>query len=70
MKHRIFLWSTIYNRLLSKGIDGFEIDIRYLDRWIKKYPECFPRFMLENNYTATFNWKLLRWEIKCNLKTK
>jgi hypothetical protein len=63
MKKRCFLWQTIYNKLLNKGVVGHDIDIRYLQRWINLYPCCFPKFMLSNSYTAIFNWELCRWEI-------
>lgn len=35
---------TICNRSLR-----FEIDIRYLSKWIELYPMCFPTFMLNLN---------------------
>ena len=63
MKKRIYLWTTIYNRLISKGVKSYEIDIRYLQRWIDLYPCCFPKFMLSNFFTAIFNSELYRWEI-------
>jgi hypothetical protein len=62
-KKRTYLWSTIYNRLLTKGIKYNDVDVRYLGRWFKEYPECFPRFMLKNNFTVIFNWNLNRYEI-------
>lgn len=64
MKKRIFLWSTIYEKLLLKGVKGFEIDIRYLQRYIREFPDVFPKFMREYRYLAYFNWKLYRWEIQ------
>lgn len=63
MKRKLYLWDTIYERLLSKGVTSHEIDIRYLKRWMDLYPECFPKFMLYHFYTAIFNWELCRWEI-------
>ena len=66
MKKRVYLWATIYNRLLSKEVKGYEIDIRYLQRWIDLFPCCFPKFMLSNLFTAVFNWELCRWEIYKN----
>lgn len=63
MKRRVYLWETIYNKLLSKGVDSYEIDVRYLQRWINLYPDCFPKFMLSNFFTAVFNSEKYRWEI-------
>lgn len=63
MKRKLYLWNTIYNKLLSKGVKSYEIDIRYLQRWIDLYPCCFPKFMLSNFFTAIFNVELYRWEI-------
>ena len=63
-KVRVFLWETIYKRLLKvSGATSYDIDIRYLGRWIKDYPEVFPKFMVKNNYTAYFNGATYRWEI-------
>jgi hypothetical protein len=42
---------------------GFDFDIRYLSRWFKLYPQCFPKYMLAGNYQPTFNWQKMRWEI-------
>lgn len=62
-KNRIYLWSTIYQRLLDKAIPSYDIDIRYLQRWISLYPCCFPEFMISGFFTAVFNAELYRWEI-------
>jgi hypothetical protein len=56
MKKRIYLWETIYNRLISKGIKSYEIDIRYLQRWIDLYPCCFPKFVLSGNFEINLVW--------------
>ncbi len=56
------LWITIYYRLIE-FINVYEIDIRSIDRWLKFYPECFPKFMMSNQYLIHFNSKLLRYEI-------
>lgn len=60
---RVYLWSTIYERLLKKGVKGHEIDIRYLDRWVNEYPSCFPKCVISNSFTAVFNQDKYRWEI-------
>ena len=60
---RVYLWSTIYDRLLSEGVKSHEIDIRYLNRWITKYPKHFPKFMINNFFTPIFNSSKYRWEI-------
>lgn len=57
MKKSIYLWSTIYNKLLSKGIESIDIDVRYLQRWITLFPCCFPKFMLSFNYETNIVWK-------------
>lgn len=62
-RNKLFLWDTIYNKLLKKGVNGFDIDIRYLQRWMNLYPCCFPKFMLSGHFRAEFNWELMRWEI-------
>jgi hypothetical protein len=56
MKKRKYLWSTIYNKLLSKGINSYEIDVRYLQRWIDFYPCCFPKFVLSGNFETNCVW--------------
>jgi hypothetical protein len=61
-KNPNILWNTIYNKLI-KHINKFEIDIRYLKKWMKLYPTYFPKFMLKNNYKIIFNSEKLRWEI-------
>lgn len=65
-KNRVYLWETIYNKIEKahgKSI-CFDIDVRYLDKWLTQYPQCFPKFMLEKNFTVFFNGDLLRYEIK------
>jgi len=61
----MILGTTIQNRLdIAQGSPvGFDFDIRYLGRWLIIYPECFPKFMLNENFTTVFNGNLLRWEI-------
>ena len=43
-----------------------EFDCRYMDKWIKLYPDCFPIYMLNNKYNITFNYLKLRYEIQKN----
>lgn len=61
---RTFLWLTIYNRLLNQGVEPHDVDIRYLGKWIEKYPKCFPKFMHTHFFTAFYNGVNCRWEIK------
>lgn len=61
----MILNETIINRL--EKVKGSSIypnyDIRYLEKWIEKYPQCFPKWMLKGNYKLIFNLELLRYEI-------
>lgn len=57
------LWNSIYKKLILKRVKHYDIDVRYLQKWIKLYPELFPKFMLNNNYSLNFNSIKLRWEI-------
>ncbi len=63
----MILNSTILSRLQNVICDNeilqYDYDIRYLDKWIKKYPSVFPKFMLKDNFQPIFNWELNRWEI-------
>ena len=43
-----------------------EFDCRYLQKWIRLYPNCFPRYMLNNKYNISFNYLKLRYEIQKN----
>lgn len=63
MKKRIYIWDKIYNKLLSKGVKGFEIDVRYLQRWVQLFPEVFPKCVVNGNFTTVFNPDKYRWEI-------
>jgi len=61
----MILWTTILNKLsntLEPCDDSRFIDIRYLDKWIREYPDCFPKFVLNNEYKIIFNFNLLRYE--------
>lgn len=40
-----------------------EFDCRYLQKWIKLYPEIFPNYVKDNKYSIIFNYKKLRYEI-------
>ena len=72
---KMILFTTILNRL-SKVYSGFDlgvkcplhcaIDVRYLDRWVKAYPDAFPSFMLSGGvdcYKVVYNSNLMRYEI-------
>ena len=61
----MILNETIIDRLQkAKGSPIYpEYDIRYLGKWIEKYPQCFPKWMLKGCYKPIFNGELLRWEI-------
>lgn len=61
----MILWDTILNKIESKindvSVTRF-IDIRYLDKWINLYPECFPDFILNNKHEIIFNYEKYRYE--------
>lgn len=61
----MILGTTIQNRLdIANGSPvGFDFDIRYLDKWIRLYPNCFPKFVLNGDFTTVFNTDKYRWEI-------
>lgn len=62
----MILWTTILNKLstnLKPEDDLRFVDIRYLDKWIRKYPFCFPKFVLNNNHNIYFNPNKLRYEL-------
>ena len=40
-----------------------DFDCRYMDKWIKLYPDCFPKYILNKNYNIKFNYLKLRYEI-------
>lgn len=69
----MILAETIQNRLrkVVENVQTFtyDFDIRYLQRWINQYPQCFPQFIKRGNYEAYFNSDKMRWEIS-NTKTK
>lgn len=61
----MILWYSILNKLESKISDSNVtkfIDIRYLDKWIKQYPECFPLFVRNNKHKIIFNNEKYRYE--------
>ena len=58
----MILFDTIRNRL-SKITDIRFVDVRYLDKWIKEYPNCFPKYVLNNKHKITFNTNKLRYEL-------
>lgn len=63
----MILGTTIQNKLKPYFDNYFDFDIRYLDRWVKQYPNLFPKFILEGNYESKFVWNKdftdFRWEI-------
>ena len=62
----MILWDTILNKLNNYNVDTRLIDIRYLDKWIKLYPTCFPKYIIDNNFKIIFNSKFLRYELHRN----
>lgn len=64
----MILWDTILDRLATEvEYDELRfIDIRYLDKWIRNYPNHFPKYMREKNFNLNFNSDLIRWEIRIN----
>ena len=62
----MILLETIKIRLqtyVNSDILYKEFDYRYLSKWIKLYPNCFPKYVLNNNYNIKFNYLKLRYEI-------
>ena len=61
----MILAKTIQDRLtIEKGKSVcFDFDVRYLGKWIEKYPKIFPSYMLNGNFTPYFNPVKYRWEI-------
>ena len=59
------LWFTVLTKLENaindKSISRF-IDVRYLNKWIKEYPQCFPKFVVNNKHRIEFNTKKYRYE--------
>lgn len=41
-------------------IDYKEFDCRYMEKWILKYPHCFPKYCIKGNYEVIFNSKKFR----------
>jgi hypothetical protein len=61
----MILWTTILDRIekIIKPDDNIRfIDIRYLQSWITKYPNCFPKFIQKNQHNIVFNSNKLRYE--------
>lgn len=61
----MILATTIQYRLskASGKCITYDFDIRYLDKWIKQFPNCFPKYILSGNFTPYFNPSKYRWEI-------
>lgn len=54
----MILAKTIVKRLEAvNGSLGYDFDVRYLDKWIRLYPQCFPKFILSGNFETRFVWK-------------
>lgn len=61
----MILAETIQDRLtkeVGKSI-VYDFDIRYLGKWLRNYPQCFPKYMLKENFTPIFNAVKYRWEV-------
>ena len=62
----MILLTTITKRL-EKIIDNDKVykrfDCRYLQKWIRLYPEIFPNYVKNNQYSIIFNYEKLRYEI-------
>lgn len=62
----MILWTTILDKIkkVIKPDDDIRfIDVRYLDKWIRNYSKCFPKFVLNNNYKIYFNPEYYRYEL-------
>ena len=53
-------------KIVGKNTVYKEFDCRYMDKWIRLYPDCFPKYMVNNKYSMTFNYLKLRYEIQKN----
>ena len=53
---------TILDKL-NLFIDYKEFDCRYMEKWILKYPHCFPKYCIKGNYDVIFNSKKFRYEV-------
>jgi len=50
-------------KIVGKNTVYKEFDCRYLQKWIRLYPEIFPNYVKNNKYFITFNYEKLRYEI-------
>lgn len=68
---KMILGTTIEKRLaVAHGKSLYpDFDIRYLQRWIRLYKNCFPVFVLRGEFESYFNVGKLRWELH-NTKSK
>lgn len=61
----MILWDTILIKLKEKinddQISRF-IDIRYLSKWINLYPECFPKFVINDNHKIIYDPEKIKYE--------
>lgn len=56
-------FDRIYKKLLKRGVKYYDVDIRSLHIHIKNFPDVFPTYMIQNNYTCVFNSSKFIWEI-------
>ena len=62
----MILLETIKTRLkkyVSSDTIYKDFDCRYMNKWIRLYPDCFPKYILNDNYNISFNYLKLRYEI-------
>ena len=52
----MILATTIQDRLKPHFNNYFDFDVRYLDKWIMKYPDLFPKYMRQNKYEVKVVW--------------
>ena len=68
----MILLETIKTRLekyVNYDIIYKDFDCRYMDKWIRLYPDCFPKYVLNGNFTTFFNPNSYRWEILKGIHT-
>jgi hypothetical protein len=54
--------TTKIQKVIKPEDDIRFLDVRYLDKWIRNYPQCFPKFVLNNEHKILFNPNKLRYE--------
>jgi len=64
----MILWTTILNKIvfesikINEPIKTYDVDIRYLTKWVVKFPNAFPNFIINNCHRINFNSELIRYE--------